>query len=558
MKIGAPKSLRHRMLILTLLIVTLPMFFAGYEVKMKAEEALLSEKQAKLFFVTRLMDINLGDGGYGAILKARQAEGAGRDVQIRVLNEALAGYTDMLAKSMPGLGVGYYNRELDAIITYGPSRDYAGNVGHSIAQSHPGRKVMEEGRDRVEFGTLVRGNIMNAMMPVVRAGRVEGYIWANELTEDISSQMATMNRQIYLFGSIGLLVSLMLMLGLTSRFASDVEKIKRGLDVMQFDLKKQVPVMSGEMGEIAISINQMAQAVLDARLLNENILYSISDGIITVGNDGRITMINQAAQNMTGFDAGEVVGRFYREVFLAKEKDFHSLLLDTLNTGTHHIGVELDYPVKNGYLHVSVSSSCLKDGHGNDIGAVVVIRDLTEQQQLRQQVLQVDLLASTDSMTGLKNRRSFLESLELFLLKAQEGKTEFSLAFLDLDDLKKVNDAHGHREGDWFITAVASLLRQYVREEDVVGRLGGDEFAIILPGCPPDTAKNVLCRIAQKLEELALSLEKKYSLSFSVGIIHVSDGEKKNVEELLSSADAAMYRQKQLQCQQRSGKGKPS
>ncbi len=539
-----PKSLRYRMLLLTLLIVSVPILLAGYEVKTRAEEALIAEKQAKLFFAARLLDSHLDQGGFAAILQDKNAQAASREFQLRYLNQALTPYTDAVAAAMPGLGVGYYSRDLDAIITYGPSREYAATVGRSILPDHPGRKVMVDGLPRVEFGSLVRGNIMNAMLPIVRVGKVEGYIWANELTDDIRGQMANMNRQIYLFGALGLLVCLGLMLILTNRFVSDVESIKDGLDRMRTDLTQPLPVMTGEMGEIAVAINRMSREIQEACLLNENILFSIADGIITVDGEGRIVMINQAAQAMTGYDAKEVIGRYYSEIFVIGETGFRSMLLDTLETGVKHIGVELDYPTRSGYRRISVSSSRLQGGSSENIGAVVVMRDLTEKQQLQQHALQSSRLAATDSMTGIMNRRAFLEKLELMLEQVQSGRLEFSLAFLDLDHLKAVNDNFGHQEGDWYIRSVASLICSSVRESDCAGRLGGDEFALIFPDYSVEQAEAVLEQIEQGLSELTKALAKPYRLGFSAGVVFVGKGSPVDAEGLLNQADSLMYQHK--------------
>ena len=122
----------------------------------------------------------------------------------------LAGYTDLVAQAYPGIGVGYYDRELDAIITYGPSKIYADKVGLPISASHEGRIVMNTGLPRIQEGDLVRGPIMNAMHPVVRNHQVIGYIWANELTVDIEAQLSSMLWQIawtilacLIIGSVG-------------------------------------------------------------------------------------------------------------------------------------------------------------------------------------------------------------------------------------------------------------------------------------------------------------------------------------------------------------------
>ena len=539
-----PKSLRYRMLLLTMLIVSIPILFAGYEVKTRAEEALIAEKQAKLFFAARLLDTHLAQGGYQEILQEKQGLDASRDVQLHILNQALAPYTDALAAAMPGLGVGYYHRELDAIVTYGPSHEYATTVGRSILPDHPGRKVMLEGMPRVEFGSLVRGNIMNAMLPIVRSGKVEGYIWANELTDDIRSQIANMNRQIYLFGALGLLVCLGLMVILTNRFVSDVETIKHGLDRMRTDLTHPLPGMTGEMGEIAAAINRMSREIQEACLLNENILFSIADGIITVDGEGRIVMINQAAQEITGYDAKEVIGRYYSEIFVAGEREFRGMLLDTLETGVSHIGVELDYPTRSGYRRISVSSSRLQGGSYENIGAVVVMRDLTEKQQLQQHALQSSRLAAMDSMTGIMNRRAFLEKLETMLKQVRSDHLEFSLAFLDLDHLKAVNDNFGHQEGDWYIRSVASLICRSVRESDSAGRLGGDEFALIFPDYSVEQAEAVLGQIEQGLDELTEALGKPYRLGFSAGVVFVGAGTPMDAEGLLNQADTLMYQHK--------------
>ena len=539
-----PKSLRYRMLLLTLLIVLVPILLAGYEVKTRAEEALIAEKQAKLFFAARLLDSHLAQGGFQALLQEKDGQTASRDVQLRLLNQALAPYTDAVAAAMPGLGVGYYSRELDAIITYGPSREYAATVGRSILSDHPGRKVMAEGAPRVEFGSLVRGNIMNAMLPIVRAGKVEGYIWANELTDDIRSQMADMNRHIYLFGALGLLVCLGLMLILTNRFVSDVETIKHGLDRMRTDLTQPLPELTGEIGEIATAINRMSREIQEACLLNENILFSIADGIITVDSEGRIVMINEAAQAMTGYDEEEIIGRLYNEIFVSGEKEFRSMLLDTLETGVNHVGVELDYPTRSGYRRISVSSSRLQGGSSENIGAVVVMRDLTEKQQLQQHALQSSRLAATDSMTGIMNRRAFLEKLELMLEQVQSCRLEFSLAFLDLDHLKAVNDNFGHQEGDWYIRSVASLICSSVRDNDIAGRLGGDEFALIFPDYSAEQAETILLQIEQGLNELTEALGKPYRLGFSAGVVFVDARTSIDAEGLLNQADTLMYQHK--------------
>ncbi|HEY3424188.1 MAG TPA: two-component system sensor histidine kinase AtoS [Negativicutes bacterium] len=419
-----PQTLRKKMILLTLLTVMLPMLLAGYVVKQEAEEALLAEKRAKLFGIARLMDEYLG-AGYDRILEERQVVGADRTTKIQTLNSILSHYTDLIARNEPGLGVGYYSRDLDAIITYGPSSEYAGTVGRSIEFSHPGRKVMETGTSLVEFGSLVRGNVMNAMIPIQREGKVIGYIWVNEFTDNVQIQIDEMAKKIYLFGGFGIIISVILMVLLTGKFVKDVETIKQGLENLQFSLTTKIAPMAGETGEIALAINQLTQSLLDARSLNENIIYSIADGIITVDNAGKITTINQAAREMTGFEPEEIIGRPYRDTF-REGKGFNSMLLDTLETGANYIGLELVYPVKQGDLYISLSTSRLRDSQGMMIGAVVVFKDLTEKRQLQEQIRRADRLATLgEMMAGIAHEiRNPLTAIKGFVQYLQEVDSE--------------------------------------------------------------------------------------------------------------------------------------
>ncbi|MCR6633025.1 MAG: two-component system sensor histidine kinase AtoS [Magnetospirillum sp.] len=414
-----PKTLRSQLLLMTLLMVSVPLSITGLVVDMKGREAREAEKLDKLYGLARMLDSELGPG-FDQLLADYRGDPGDRPAKIAFLNRKLRTITDMVATAVPGTGVGYYSRDLDAIITYGPSQQYDNTVGIAIAPDHPGRQVMEHGEAMARVGTLVRGPIMNAMLPIIRDGRTIGYIWANELTSSIERQTREMDNTIAGVTLVGIVMGVMFAHALSRKLTNDIHGIKTGLARLQFDLNQTLRKPSGELGEITDAINAMAKALLDARSLNENILDSIADGVIAVDVDGRITSANPAACRMLGVTPRDILGHAYATLYPTQDK-FISALLDTLRSGRDHIGIPREFPVGDQIVHVILSSSLLRDGTGTVIGAVAVLKDRSEQQRLHKQIMRADRLAGLGELVAgvaheirnpLTSIRGFMQYLE--------------------------------------------------------------------------------------------------------------------------------------------------
>jgi two-component system sensor histidine kinase AtoS len=414
-----PSTLRAKFLLLSFVVVAVPIITAGYVLEMKGRNALNEEKQAKLFGLARILDSQMV-GDFDTLLADYRGDPDDRAAKIAHLNSRLTRITDTVAAANPGVGVGYYSKSLSAIVTYGPSRDYADKVGLPIPPDHPGWRVMSSGKPAVESGLLVRGNIMNAMWPIRREGKVIGYIWANELSDAIEQQAGAMHQAILGIILGGLLLGGILVHTLSIRIARDVSSIKDGLSALSFDIRKRIMPLPGEFGEIVAAINAMAKALIDARTLNENIVNSVADGIVAVDNQGLVTSINRAAQQMMNAPSERSVGQPYQSLFRPGAK-FTSVLLDTLKTGESYIGVDLAHPLPTKILHVSASSSVLRDGGGAMIGAVVVFKDLSENYHLQTQIMRADRLAALgELMAGIAHEiRNPLTSIRGFMQHLQ-------------------------------------------------------------------------------------------------------------------------------------------
>ena len=152
--------------------------------------------------------------------------------------------------------------------------------------------------------------------------------------------------------------------------------------------------------------------------------------------------------------------------------------------------------------------------------------------------------AMTDDLTGLVNRRRFIEALDAEIERARRFGSALTIVLADLDNFKQVNDEYGHHGGDVVLRAFADLIRSHVRDVDVSGRIGGEEFAILLPETDREGAARVAERMRGSLNavSIAISEERSIRAASSFGVAEL--GPEQSGDDLLRAADAALYRAK--------------
>ncbi len=158
--------------------------------------------------------------------------------------------------------------------------------------------------------------------------------------------------------------------------------------------------------------------------------------------------------------------------------------------------------------------------------------------RLREMLVRERALGRTDVLTGLFNARAFREIAEAEVARASRYRYPLSLAFIDLDDFKTVNDARGHAAGDLLLREMGSVIRVNLRGSDVVARYGGDEFVILLPMTDEAAARTVLGKLHERLGDAMA--RQGWPVTVSVGVFTAHGGEP-TVDFMLENADRLMY-----------------
>lgn len=271
-------------------------------------------------------------------------------------------------------------------------------------------------------------------------------------------------------------------------------------------------------------------------VLRERVLEQLAEGVIVTAPDGRIIDVNQVATGVLGAARSEVEGtpvtRWLPDLDAAAVADGRSGTLEIQAHGRYYdvSGAKLD-----------------PDAPTSDV--VLALRDVTVRRdtELALRVAQDELqrLVHTDSLTGLHNRRLFMDRLDEELRRVERHQGCLSVILIDLDHFKQINDRHGHDVGDRVLVAAAARTRSVKRATDVAARIGGEEFALLLPATDAAGALHLAERLCAAIEAIdtPLMLGERVTVTASIGVATVTGGSDAP-SEVLRRADQALYRAK--------------
>lgn len=290
------------------------------------------------------------------------------------------------------------------------------------------------------------------------------------------------------------------------------------------------------------------------RRFSDSTIQTMTEGLVLTDSDGRFSFVNPAAAAMLGYTPAEMVDR---DVLSFVPKDQHAVVRREDEKRARGISdrYELKFIHKDGSRRTFLVSGGPRIQGTQFGGTLAVLTDITERKAMEEEIKALSL---RDELTTLYNRRGFLTLADQQVKTANRLKKRIALLYLDMDNLKRINDTGGHKMGDRALAEIAFVLKKSFREADIVGRLGGDEFSVLAMETirPLDTGLLVK-RLRDKLEMFnsRSAAEAGFSLAVSVGVCTREAEEPLSVEEMLSRADALMYQEKRAK---KGGEPRPS
>ena len=287
--------------------------------------------------------------------------------------------------------------------------------------------------------------------------------------------------------------------------------------------------------------------------LHKLVVDNSRDAIILGDLDGTRTYVSPGVRDLTGWEPRDLAGRLFREMIHPSDVAEVDMAMRALRAGSEGGTLEYRERKRDGeYYWAEGSLRVYRDpATGRPIGFLNLVRDITErkrsEEHLQSAYRAMESLVVVDALTGIANRRRFDEALTTEWRRALREAEKLSLLLIDADHFKRYNDTYGHVRGDSCLKQIADAAMDVVlRPGDLVARYGGEEFAVVLPGTDESGAKAVAEDICQAIRNRRLPHDSNPPgiVTVSIGCATVIPSRGKSPQDLIESADQALYRAK--------------
>jgi diguanylate cyclase (GGDEF)-like protein/PAS domain S-box-containing protein len=270
-----------------------------------------------------------------------------------------------------------------------------------------------------------------------------------------------------------------------------------------------------------------------------SLVESTEDSVYLVDRDCRYLFINRRHQARLGVAGESYRHRTYRDYHSEEEaRWFAGKVGEVFSTGR---AIRFEHQSSRDGRYFLLTMSPVRKPSGDMEAVNIISKNITE---LKEMEKQLRMLTLTDELTGLHNRRGFYTLAEHQLNIVNRTGRGIYVLYIDVNNLKEINDRHGHEEGDRLLADTAGILRENFRSSDLIARIGGDEF-VILPVDKEDCAAGVIgMRLKERLDEYNRCRGREGYLSLSVGMAYYDPAKPCSLDQLLRAADRSMYEKK--------------
>jgi len=281
------------------------------------------------------------------------------------------------------------------------------------------------------------------------------------------------------------------------------------------------------------------------------IFNSIHDPFSIMDRDYTIMKVNDSYAHIKGRPANDLLGKTCYEALHGRTGVCEECVVEKTFRSSDPCAKEKLVTTPDGSeLWMEIYTYPVFDKNGRVSHVIEYARDITDRKMMEEEkkhlIKKLNYLSTTDSLTGLLNRRALNDILDHEIDRASRYSSDLSLILCDIDRFKLINDTYGHRAGDLALQAISESLKSALRKADVIGRYGGDEFMMILPETSLNGAKSLAEKIRAAVENTELELPggKLNRLSMSIGVASCCAAVE-NSDTIVARADTALYASKQ-------------
>lgn len=361
----------------------------------KSDTALIREKASKLYGAAKMLSLHL-KGDFDSILSDQKSKNITRNKKIIMLNKKLSYFTDLVAVCFPPLGVGYYSKELDAIITYGPSQKFSKKVGEKISKDHLGREVMGKKKEMFITGDMVRGNCMACFLPLIRKKKVVGYVWATEPVQEIYKQIRETKKKKSVLTDFKTEMDILPLLFLFNNTLSNLIK-PRYKEMIEGIPENVFLSISNKLDKDMLKFFKNILSYLETiKDYGQNILENINSSLIIIDLEGKIVYFNRSAYWLfKNREKEEIIGNFYFNKLIGSEElGLKNIIKEVIKTEKTFLEYEIDYPGFSEKKTINMRVSVLRDISSKKIGLVIIIEDISLGKKVEQEKIEEKKLAA--------------------------------------------------------------------------------------------------------------------------------------------------------------------